>query len=350
MPLKAPHWWYSLEDEANAKNENLLPRLLSPLATLYATGVKLRWHVTTPYRPNLPVICVGNLTMGGAGKTPTAISLANTLKDIDHKPYFLTRGYKGKLKGPHLVNANKDTALDVGDEPLLLARTAPTIVAKDRVEGAKLIEKQDATIIIMDDGFQNPTLQKDFSLVVIDATSPVGNGRTFPAGPLRAPLDFQLEKANALLSIGNNNSTPQTLTLLNIANKKPFFRAEIAPAEDIKNEFQEGILAYCGIGRPTKFFDTLDSLGAEIKVRKSFPDHHMITEEQATTLLKKAKENNLTLVTTEKDLARISGQQGALKKLAKKSYALPIKLNFREQDQENLMKLINNFIYSPPKQ
>ena len=190
MPLEAPFWWY--------RRKGALGSALAPLGNLYGRIAEKRFADITPYRSRLPVVCIGNFTAGGGGKTPTAIAIAALLKELGAKPAFLTRGYGGASKGPVLVKQGH-SATEVGDEPLLLADASPTMVSADRPAGAKAIEATDASVIVMDDGFQNPSLAKDLSLVVVDGGVGVGNGLIIPAGPLRAPLDAQIARASALI-------------------------------------------------------------------------------------------------------------------------------------------------------
>src|SRR5262252_2709689 len=198
MRLKTPSWWY--------RDKGLVASALAPLGVLYGRITEARAARVTPYRSRLPVICIGNFTAGGGGKTPTAIAVASLLKGLGAKPCFLTRGYGGASKGPVLVGKGMSAA-EAGDEPLLLAEHAPTMISTDRAAGAKAIETTDASVIIMDDGFQNPSLVKDLSIIVVDAASGVGNGLMIPAGPLRAPLDWQIARADALIVIGDK-ATP----------------------------------------------------------------------------------------------------------------------------------------------
>ena len=198
MPLKTPSWWY--RGRGGIAPTLLAPIMLAPLAALYGRVAASRMGREAAYRSRLPVICIGNFTSGGGGKTPTAIAVASLLKTMDKTPAFLTRGYGGSAKG--VVRVAGQDAKEVGDEALLLAAAAPTFVSADRVAGAKAIEETDADVIVMDDGFQNPSLAKDLSLIVTDAASGLGNGRVIPAGPLRAPLDAQMDHADALVIIG----------------------------------------------------------------------------------------------------------------------------------------------------
>jgi tetraacyldisaccharide 4'-kinase len=193
MPLKAPFWWY--------RRKGAIALALAPLGRLYGDRAEARFARAEPYCSRLPVICIGNFTAGGGGKTPMAIAVAALLKELGQKPAFLTRGYGGTIEGPAFVEKGQ-SAEQVGDEPLLLAEIAPTMVAADRAAGAKAIEASEASVIVMDDGFQNPSLVKDLSLVVVDSESGIGNGLIMPAGPLRAPLDAQIARADALVVIG----------------------------------------------------------------------------------------------------------------------------------------------------
>ncbi|HZJ12562.1 MAG TPA: tetraacyldisaccharide 4'-kinase, partial [Methyloceanibacter sp.] len=222
MPLKTPSWWYRKTGVASAA--------LSPLAALYGRVAASRLARGGAYRSRLPVICIGNFTAGGGGKTPTAIAVASLLKAMGKSPAFLTRGYGGTAKG--VVRVSGQDAEAVGDEPLLLAAIAPTFVSADRVAGAKAIEETDADVIVMDDGFQNPSLAKDLSLIVVDAASGLGNGLLIPAGPLRAPLEAQFARADALLVIGEGKKADALIAAFDSAGK-PVLRAKIAPAPHV---------------------------------------------------------------------------------------------------------------------
>jgi tetraacyldisaccharide 4'-kinase len=272
------------------------------------------------------VICIGDPTVGGAGKTPVAIAVAKTLIAQGKRPYFLTRGYGGREQGPLLLDPAKHSAADAGDEPLLLAAVAPVVVSADRVAGAKLAAQSGADVVVMDDGFQNPALIKNLSLLVIDAKGGVGNGRVFPAGPLRAPLPEQLQRANAIVLIGDGEAGEQV-----VRETSKVLRASIVPDADAEAALKgKSLFAYAGIGRPEKFFATLESIGGNITERRAFPDHHAFSADEANELLAAARSRNLTLVTTEKDLARMRGNAG-LNELADASKALPITLRFQDE-------------------
>lgn len=302
--------------------------VLAPLSRLYGTIAARR--MTRPgERVTVPVICIGNLTVGGAGKTPAALAIAAMLRQSGLTPVFLTRGYGGRLTGPVRVERTNGSA-DVGDEPLLLARAFPTIVAADRPAGATIAISAGASAIVMDDGFQNPSLSKDFSLLVMDGRRGIGNGRVLPAGPLRAPIDAQMERANALLVVGP--PSVEALPAIEAARAAgiPVLAARLVPDPAIL-ELIVGrrVLAYAGIGDPDKFFATLRQAGVSVAATRAFDDHHRYTAEEAQDLLAWAKRDRLMLVTTEKDFVRLAGD-GALAELAMQTDALPVRLVFED--------------------
>ncbi len=238
------------------------------------------------YRAGVPVICIGNPTLGGAGKTPTALAVARMLKAAGERPVFLSRGYGGRQRGPLLVAPDRDRAADVGDEPLLLARVAPTVVAHDRVEGAKAAQAAGATIIVMDDGFQNPSLAKDFSVLVIDGRRGLGNSKVFPAGPLRAPLDAQLARADAVVLVGAVGEDAAVAGAAAEARKLPLLRAWLEPDREAIATLAGGrVLAFAGIGDPEKVFATLREAGIAVAATRSFADHHRYTPADARDAL-----------------------------------------------------------------
>jgi tetraacyldisaccharide 4'-kinase len=308
--------------------------LLAPLGAIYGAIAAARLRARGS-RAGVPVICVGDPTLGGAGKTPTAIAIAKLLIAAGARPAFVTRGYGGQKRGPLWVDPARDRAEDVGDEALLLARAAPTVVAADRAAGAAFAATAKPTVLVLDDGFQSPALVKDFSLLVIDGDSAVGNGRVFPAGPLRAPLAAQLEKAQALISIGKGQAG-EAIAARGARAGIPTFSARIVPdAAALRKLAGQQLLAYAGIGRPEKFFRTLAEIGARLAKRRAFPDHHPYSPREAEELLAAAKARKLLLVTTEKDQARIA-RAPELAALHAASIALPIVLEF--DDAPALMK------------
>lgn len=337
MRLEPPAWWYG--------KGRVAPLVLAPLGRLYGAAVQTRFAFAKPYRPRLPVICIGNFTLGGAGKTPAAIAIAALLREMGLKPAFLTRGYGGSLAGPHWVDARRDAVLAVGDEPLLLARHASTVVARDRPAGARLIEASQADVIVMDDGFQNPSLAKDLSLIAVDGGAGLGNGAVFPAGPLRAPLAFQLARADAILLIGDgSNRTAQQVCQ---ASQCPVIAAAIRPKGDTAWLRGAPVIAFSGIGRPQKFFDTLAAAGAEIVAAAGFPDHYVFKPHDALRLLAQAGQAAARLVTTEKDWVRIGADAPPLSELRARAQALAVELSIPPAGQDVLKSLLRGLNGSP---
>ena len=315
----------------------MLASALSPLGAIYGRMAERKMSGVAPYRSLLPVICIGNFTAGGGGKTPTAIAVAKVLKEAGERPSFLTRGYGGKTQGPVLV-AKGQNAAEVGDETLLLAAHAPAVVSADRAAGARLIEGTGATVIVMDDGFQNPQLAKDVSLIVVDAATGLGNGLVIPAGPLRAPLDKQMPRADALLLIGDGGKTAPLAKSFEAANK-PVLKARMAPRGDARWLGILPVIGFAGIANPKKFYATLSQNGARLTGTRSFPDHHPYSERQAMRLLRWAREWNAMLVTTEKDWVRLPDDDGTeCSELKFRSRPLLIDIEFA--DGANLKRLL----------
>jgi tetraacyldisaccharide 4'-kinase len=304
--------------------------MLSPLGGLYGLVAAARMR-GKGQRAGVPVICLGNLTVGGAGKTPAALAVGHILLAARERVFFLTRGYGGRLSGPVRVDPIKHTAKAVGDEPLLLARLAPTTVARDRVAGALAAQRDGATVIVMDDGFQNPALEKDLSIVLVDARRGIGNGRVIPAGPLRAPLRTQIANAQALMIVGAASDVDKVSDYAR-GRDIPIFHARLEPDRaTIEAVGKAKVLAFAGIGDPEKFFTTLSDAGITIGERAAYPDHHRFTKAEARELLKRADDANLMLLTTEKDFARLHGVQ-RLAALAARAQALPARLVIEEAD------------------
>ncbi len=319
--MREPAFWWR---EAGAAAQ-----LLTPFAAAYGivAAHRLKQHGEVAA---VPVVCVGNPTVGGAGKTPTALAVARMLSDAGERPVFLTRGYGGSNHGPVLVDLAKHRAVDVGDEPLLLARAAPTVVARARVEGASAAISAGATVIVMDDGFQNPALAKDCSLLVVDAARGIGNGRVTPAGPLRAPLGAQLDHAHGLVVIGTSAGAAG-ITADARARRMPIFHAQLQPDAGVLAALDGGpVLAFAGIGNPEKFFATLGAAGITLGATQSFDDHHRYTRAEAMALCERAERQGLVLMTTEKDLARMRGDDD-IAQLAQRVRALPVTLKFEDE-------------------
>jgi len=316
---------------------------LEPLGALYGWAAKARYLRASPYRSRLPVVCIGNFTAGGTGKTPLAIHLARHLKAIGHEPVALTRGYGGRLAGPYWVDAGTDRASDVGDEALLLARAAPTLVARDRRAGARAIETgpHPVTAVVMDDGLQNPTLAKDLTLAVVDGGRGLGNRCVMPAGPLRAPLGFQLELTDAIVVVTPAaDGGSETAEWLRHRFAGPVLRGRVTPAGETGWLERARVLAWAGIGAPERFFALLAALGAEVVERAAFRDHQRPGEAEARRLLAAARDKAAMLVTTEKDMARLRGESGAAAELAAASRVLPIELAPVGADAERLHALV----------
>lgn len=295
-----------------------LGRLLAPLAGLYAAVARLRWRWSQPWRAPIPVICVGNITAGGAGKTPVALALGAQLRGRGRAIHFLSRGYGGRLSGPVQVDRRTHTARDVGDEPLLLADVAPTWIARNRAAGAKAAVAAGATVIVMDDGLQNPSLVKSLNLVVVDGGFGFGNGRVLPAGPLREPVADGLARADAVILV-----EPDTVGVAAALGDAPIIRARLVPAAAAQRFADRNVVAFAGIGRPEKFFATLGDLGCRIVTKRSFPDHHDFTPDEIMRLVERAKAAGATPVTTEKDYARLSRDSQVMVE------ALPVELEWR---------------------
>ncbi|HEY1096282.1 MAG TPA: tetraacyldisaccharide 4'-kinase [Alphaproteobacteria bacterium] len=288
-------------------NDAWQTRSLNPIGRLY--GKLVTWRATRAprYKAPVPVICVGNFTLGGSGKTPTVHAIARILQAAGKKPAILLRGYGGASKGPLLVDVTQHGVRMVGDEAMLHVHVAPTWVSADRVAGAKaIVAKGDADCIIMDDGAQNPNLHKDFTLNVIDGGTGFGNQRVFPAGPLREDIRPALERTSAILMIGND----QTNLLPRLQNRKNLFTGQIVIAEDIDHLRQQAIFAFAGIGRPQKFYQTLRKAGLNVLGTKDYPDHYPFTAYDLKILQQQADQHHAQLVTTTKDWVRIpSGYQ-----------------------------------------
>lgn len=315
--------------------------LLMPLATLY--GVVATWRLTRKgFDAGVPVICVGNYHVGGAGKSPTVLALTRLLRDLGETPVVLSRGYGGRLRGPILVDPERHIAGDVGDEPLMLAQTVPVVVARDRINGVALARSQGASVILMDDGFQNPAIAKDASLIVIDGDRGLGNGYVFPAGPLRAPLPPQLARTDALIVVGNGTAA-QAVAAVVVALGKPVISAHLK-ANDVSVASLRGkrVLAFAGIGDPIRFFRTLRASGIDVVRERSFADHHPFSQTEIETLVNEAKRDALRLVTTEKDLARLRNAEG-LPCWAKDIMPFAVTLDF--DDAEGIRKFVSDRLF-----
>ncbi|WMT76663.1 tetraacyldisaccharide 4'-kinase [Bradyrhizobium sp. Ash2021] len=278
--------------------------LLRPLGALYGAIAAKRLQ-RDGLDAGIPVLCVGNYHVGGAGKTPTVLALAGLLRDLGETPVVLSRGYGGKLRGPVRVDPVRHAASDVGDEPLMMAAALPVVVSRERADGVPLARAQGASVILMDDGFQNPSVAKDVSLIVIDSDRGLGNGRVLPAGPLRAPLRPQLARTDALVIVGQGAAAEAVASELT-ARGKPVLRARLKPDDaSVASLRGKRVLAFAGIGDPARFFATLRASGIEPVRQRAFADHHSFSQGEIEALIAEAKRDTLTPVTTQKDFARL---------------------------------------------
>jgi tetraacyldisaccharide 4'-kinase len=312
--MREPGFWHG--------PASLNSHLLKPLAALYGAIAAKRLR-RKGLKAGIPVLCVGNYHVGGAGKTPTVLALAKLLRDLGETPVVLSRGYGGKLAGPVRVDPARHAASDVGDEPLMLAGALPVVVSRKRADGVPLARAQGATVILMDDGFQNPAVIKDASLIVIDSERGLGNGQVFPAGPLRAPVRPQLARTDALIIVGNGAAADAVAAEI-AAQDKPILRAHLKPDAAVVAQLRgRRVLAFAGIGDPTRFFNTLRASGIDVAGQRAFADHHPYAQAEIESLIAEAKRDGLTLVTTEKDLAR-------LRDWAQQIVPFPVTLEFDE--------------------
>ncbi len=315
--MREPAFWWEAEP-------SLAARALSPIGHIW--GMVATRRLTRPgVKCPVPLICVGNFVAGGAGKTPVALALMELLLRRGETPAFLTRGYGGRSwRQPLRVELGHHSAADVGDEPLLLARLAPTFVCKDRRLGAEAAIAAGATALVMDDGLQNPSLAKDLSIAVVDAEVGLGNRLCVPAGPMRASFGEQIVRVDAIVLLGKDGLGSDVAVEAR-ARGKSIMRARLNPDPAVAERLRgQRVLAFAGIGRPKKFFETLAQLGANIIATREFHDHHSFSRIDIDGLRKAARSADATLVTTEKDWVRLPDHRGV--------EALPVRLEFENQD------------------
>jgi len=297
--IASPSFWY----EQKKISDIMLKCALLPAGWLYGWLVRKRFDLYFPVPMSRPVICVGNLVAGGAGKTPVALSLTGLLQDAGYNPHLLTRGYGGKESGPLQVSPGRDTAYDVGDEALLLVEKAPTWVSGNRPLGAQEAMDSGANIVVMDDGFQNPVIYKDFSIVVIDGIVGLGNRQVMPAGPLREKLKYGLGRADAIVIVGEDRT--DAAGHIRRFTAVPVLEASLAADDGNPDIKGKKVFAFAGIGRPQKFRETLEAGGASIAGWTEFPDHFPYDEEDLKIIVDAAGAEGALLLTTTKDHVRL---------------------------------------------
>lgn len=328
--MKEPIFWH--ERDLRARRSAPITRLLlTPLANIYAWAGADRIRKAQPFKADIPVICVGNLTVGGSGKTPVVAAIRDWFQTRGIRAASLSRGYKGEHKGPLKVDFTAHDAKLVGDEPLMLACSGEVWIGADREEAARAMTHDGVQLIIMDDGHQNPTLHKDLSVLVIDGGNPYGNGFVFPKGPLREPVERGLSRADGVIVMGKLAHDIEALKTFN----KPVLQGHVRPrgAPPLGK-----LLAFAGIGRPQKFFDTLQEAGGDIAETVPFPDHYAFTKGDLSYLRALASEREATLITTEKDYVRLAADErdGVL--------AFPVTADLPQTDVDALLEPVLKLI------
>ena len=318
--MRAPDFWWRAPERPGA-----LARALAPAAALWRLGGWLRARRIRPWRAAVPVICVGNLVAGGAGKTPLVTALLPRLAALGLTAHVLSRGHGGRVRGPHRVDPDRDSARAVGDEPLLLAALAPVWVARDRAAGARAAARAGADVIVMDDGLQNPGLVKDLSILAVDAETGFGNGRVIPAGPLREPAAAGLARADLLVLIGPEGARAAAPRRWPLLQTRPRIGAALAPMATGLDLSGLAVVAFAGIARPAKFFATLEGMGARLVARVPFADHQPYAPAVLRRLVAEARRADAMLVTTEKDAVRLPPA------FRREVVALPVRLEIDDE-------------------
>lgn len=322
--IKSPNFWY--------QKRGLFSYVLWPLGVLYgaATALRLR-KLEGALRAKCPLICVGNINVGGTGKTPTTIALVERLQARGRSIVVISRGYRGSEAGPVLVNPMQHTAKQVGDEPLLISAFCAVVVARDRRAALKLAEEQVPDVILMDDGFQSPLIHKDLSIVVVNAALGFGNGFCIPAGPLREPVNGGLKRSDIFLSIGSEDSQKKFRSQLTNSFDETHVTGEVKPLHTGMNWEGLDVFAFAGIAHPLNFFTTLKWLGANIRGHESLSDHEPLSPALMKRLAGKAAKMNAQMVCTEKDAARLPMEY------RKQVLALPVRLEISDWSKIDIL-------------
>ncbi|MCZ2328108.1 tetraacyldisaccharide 4'-kinase [Bartonella sp. F02] len=319
MYIRAPHFWW--------KKRSIFRFLFAPISWLYGYFAH-RQMLKQPLVIDLPVLCIGNFTLGGAGKTPVVIAFAKVAKELGFMPGIVSRGYGGMIKREHLVDEKRDNAHDVGDEALLLARHAHVVISPDRYAAAHYLKEQGCDLILMDDGFQSRRLYADYALLVVDAMRGLGNNAIFPAGPLRAPLKTQFSLTDSILLIGDSDQKNGVVDFIAHSGKSLHYaRLQSLVSDDVSGK---SFLAFAGIGNPDKFFQSIKEMSGNVVQTCSYPDHYVFTNTDIQNLAKRAKMQNLWLATTAKDYIRM--QADDLQKKLKNLIIFDVEVNFAQKD------------------
>ena len=323
--IKSPKHWQRM---------GIVSLLLYPFSLVYSVASLASRMTRPPWKSDIPVICVGNIVAGGAGKTPMAIDIAARLKNIGKNPHIITRGYGGDARGPLMVEAGSNWH-DTGDEAILLSSAAPTWVAKDRKAGVIAATNNGADVAILDDGFQNPSVEKDLSIVVVDGGFGFGNKMLLPAGPLRESINSGISRAGAMVIVGEDKyNSKDTVKQANPAIEILQARLQPISSDELDELKNRDVIAFAGIGRPEKFFETLLELGCNIKSTHSFPDHHEYSLGDISPILEMAEKINAVVVTTEKDAVKIPAN------MLEKITVIKVGIKWSEQDAAKLEKLL----------